>query len=209
MSALKKGLKVSPTVASSFCIRKKKELAMRPVLPDTFHSMDAVRENTHYPSDPSKARRLPDRLFPQTLEEANAGHCETPFHQALGPRLPLRVFHTHQGFVQRNNWIFEVLFPKCQSCLVSSSDVVFPRGVAAFFSCILWLPSISRGFLLSGPPVAFSFPQPCSFLCRPHTFLPSLLLRCPCIMPDRRRTSRCQPRRDPILLLLQCTHFLS
>ena len=92
MSALK-GLKVSPTstVACSLCIRKKKSSPCGPYFPGTFHSMDAVCRHTHDPSGPSEA----DRFLPQTLEEANARHCETPFHQALGPKLLIRIFHTH------------------------------------------------------------------------------------------------------------------
>ena len=75
-----------------------------------------------------------DRLFQQTLEEANARHCETPFHQALGPRPLVRFFHTHtlQGFIQRNNWIFEVL---CQNCdIVSFLPLMLSLRVGSQFS---------------------------------------------------------------------------
>ena len=122
MSALEKGLKVSPTgsVAGSFCIRKKMSSPRGPYVPGTFHSMDAVRKHTL--SIGSKSPPLRETLPPST-------RAETSF---------LRFFHTPQGFIQRNNWIFEVLFPKCSSCLVSSSDVVFTRGIVVFFfSCIL------------------------------------------------------------------------
>ena len=48
--------------------------------------------------------------------------------------------------------------------------------------------------MLSRSPAASSLPQPCSFRCKHRTALPSLLLRCLCTTPDRRHTSRSQPR---------------
>ena len=59
-----------------------------------------------------------------------------------------------------------------------------------------WLPSISRGFLLSGPPVA-------SQLCKHHINLPSLPLRCPCITLGRRCANQHPPKED-FTSLLQC-----
>ena len=114
MPALKKGLKVSPTktVAGSFFIIKKKRWPCGSYFPGTFHSMDAVRKHTLHP-DPSKAKRPPRSAFPTNF----GGSRRQPFArhfllQALGPRPPTRIFFTLQGFVQRNSWIFEVLFPK-------------------------------------------------------------------------------------------------
>ena len=72
-------------------------------------TLDAVLKHTLSIGWPNA---LPNRLFPQTLEEANARHCEAPFHQSPGPRPPIRIFNPFQGLVQNNNWIFEVLFPK-------------------------------------------------------------------------------------------------
>ena len=43
------------------------------------------------------------RLLPQTSEEAN---------KVLEVETFNIIFHTLQGFVKRNNWIFEVFFPK-------------------------------------------------------------------------------------------------
>ena len=113
MSTLMKGLKVSlpGATAGSFSNQKEKELVVWPALP------------LHIP---------PNRLFPQTLEEASASHCKTLLPPTTRPRPPKRFFHTLQGFVQCHIWIFEVLFPKCSSCLVSSQDVVFTRGVVVF-----------------------------------------------------------------------------
>ena len=144
---------------------------------------------------------LPDRLFPQTLEETNARHCETLFHQALGPRPPVRIVHTIQGFIQRNNWIFEVLFPKCSSCLVSSPHVVFTRGVVVFFSCILGCLHFPEGFCFLGLLWLLYSHSPTHFFVRTVHFSPSLLLRCLCTTPDRRRASHNLPRGDPIFLL--------
>ena len=72
-----------------------------------------------------------------------------------------------------------------------------------FFSRLLDCLHFPEGFLLSGPPVASSLPQPCSFPCRLHTYLPSLPLRCLYTTPDRRQTSQHQPGEDPIFLF-QC-----
>ena len=62
-----------------------------------------------------------------------------------------------------------------------------------------WLPSLSTGLLLSGPPVASQLPQP-SFLCKHHIALPSLLLRCLYTTPGRRRASQHLQGRTPPLL---------
>ena len=74
--------------------REEKELAMRPVLPwhIPLHGGCAQTHTIHRIQIGPNA--LPDRLFPQTLEEANARHCETPFRQALGPRPLIQIFHT-------------------------------------------------------------------------------------------------------------------
>ena len=72
-------------------------------------------------------------------------HCETPFRQAHGPRPLIRISHTHtfQSFTQCSDRIFDVLFPKCSSCLVSPQDAVVTHWIVVFFSRILG----SCGFL--------------------------------------------------------------
>ena len=97
-------------------------------------------------------------LSHELWKKAKARHCETPFRQALGPRPPIQNFHTLQDFVQRNNWIFEVLFPKCQSCLVSSFHIVFTREVVVSFCGILGCLHFPEGSCFFGPPVASSPP---------------------------------------------------
>ena len=97
MSALKKGLKVSPTgsIPCSFCIRKKKSSPCGPHFPGTFRSMD----NTRYPSDPSRARRPLRLAFPMNF--GGSQHLplrQRSFRQSLGPRPLIQIFHPYQGF---------------------------------------------------------------------------------------------------------------
>ena len=75
--------------------QEEKDLAVRPVLSwhlplhgrcAQAHTILRVQEGPN---------TLPDRLVPQTLEEASARHYETPFGQALGPRTLIQIFHTH------------------------------------------------------------------------------------------------------------------
>ena len=83
---------------------------------------------------------LPDPLFPQTLEEANARHCETPFHRSLGPRPSNTIFHTHTHFRALSSATIGSLMCSSQSANLVSflhPNVVFTRGVVVFFSCIL------------------------------------------------------------------------
>ena len=154
MSAPKKRLMVSPTcsVAGSFCIRKKKELLVLPILP--WHiPLHGYCVNTHYPSDPSRDKPLPHRLFTQTLEEDNARHCETPFHQSLGPRPLTRIFHPCKAL---SNATSEFLRSSSQSAdLVSFLLLMLSSRVGSWYSS----PWASCGFLT---------PQPCSFLCKPR-----------------------------------------
>ena len=84
------------------------------------------------------------------MEEAHARHCEAPFHQSLGPRPLRRIFHTLQGFIQFHSWIFEVLFPKCSSCLVSSQDVVFTTWIVVFLSRVLGCLHLPKSFRFLG-----------------------------------------------------------
>ena len=108
MSALKKGLKVSlrGTVAGSFRIKKKKSSPCgRTSLAHSTPWMLCV--NTHFPSDPSWAKRRPI----SALKEANTGHRRTLHPQSLEPRPAGTNFNTFQSFVQCHNRIFEVLFP--------------------------------------------------------------------------------------------------
>ena len=96
--------------------------------------------NTQYPSNPSRARRPPR---PASLPSFERSHP-----QPLGDSI--LIFHALQGFIQRSSWIFEVLFPECQSCLVSSFDAAFTRGIVVFFSCILGCLHFPEGFCFLG-----------------------------------------------------------
>ena len=143
MSALMKGLKVSlpGATAGSFSNQKEKELAVWPALP------------LHIP---------PNRLSPQTLEEASASHCKTLLPPTTRPRPPKRIFHTLQGFVQCHIWIFEVLFPKCSSCLVLRR---------------CFLHAWSRSILLLHPWLpAFIFQRACAFWASCRFLTPTALL---------------------------------
>ena len=146
---------------------------------------------------PSSQRQTPSQIGFSTNFGGSQRHCETPLHQALGPR-PLRIFHTLQGLIQRNNWIFEVLFPKCSSCLDSSLDVVFTRGVVVFFSCILGCLHFPKGFCFLGLLWLLHTHCPAHF-CRRQTTLSSLFLQCPGTTPDRRRTNHDLPGEGPHL----------
>ena len=53
-------------------------------------AMCAVRKHTLSGQTP-----FPDRLFPQTLEDARARHYVTPIRLGLGPRPQIKSFHTH------------------------------------------------------------------------------------------------------------------
>ena len=85
MSAMKNDLKFSvpDTIAGSFRIRKK-ELGVRPVVP--WHIPLHGRKHTLSIGSKFGPNVLADRLFPQTLEEANTSHVERSRHKALGPR---------------------------------------------------------------------------------------------------------------------------
>ena len=121
----------------------------------------------------------PDRLFPQPLE-ANASHCKT----LLPPSTRAETSNTNCAhtsglffFFKIKNWIFEVVFQKCQSCLISSQDVVFAIRIVVVFSSILGYLHFPEVFCFLSL-LRLLYPQPCSFLCRPHITLPSLLHRC-------------------------------
>ena len=89
-------------------------------------SMDAVRKHTHYPSDPSRAKRPPRSASP------------TDFGGSL--RRPLEI-----------DRVFEVLFPQFQSRVTSSQNVVFvlwATKILSTISCRLHPPKCSR-FLTS------------------------------------------------------------
>ena len=110
--------------------------------------------NTHYPSDPSRAKRPSQIGFShRPLEEANAGHCKTLLPPSTRAETSKTNFpHTLQGFIQRPTWIFEVLVLFLPRMLSSRS------GVVVVLLLHPWLPSFSRGRLLSEPSCGFSTP---------------------------------------------------
>ena len=95
--------------------------------------------------------------------------------------------------VQRTTWILEMFFPQLQSLFISSRNVLFASGLL----------SQPTKLLRSGPPAASLHPQPCSFPCRSHTFIPNLLLGCLCTTLGSMHTSQHQPGDDPIFQV-QC-----
>ena len=89
MSALKKGLKVSPpgSFAGSFCLRKKKSSPCGPYFPGTFHLHGRLGVNTHHPSDPRWATSPPRSASPTTLEGSQRPPLENaPSTMLLEPR---------------------------------------------------------------------------------------------------------------------------
>ena len=136
-----------------------------------------------------------------TPEPTRSPVIATLLPQSFEPTSVL-IFNALCGFVQRNNWILGMFFPQLYSLFISSQNVVFASLVVTIF-----LP----GFAAFVAHKAFAFwascglftPQPCSFHCKTHTFLPSLLLRCLCTTPGRRHTSQHQPREGTIFLA-QC-----
>ena len=111
----------------SFVKRKKKSSPYGSYFPGTFHSVEAVRKRTL-----SRATRKGQSISSRTGRIGRRS-LQPRFHRSLEPTLAsVLIFHALWGFDQRNNWIFEVLFPKCLSCFVSSFAVVFSQIL--FFS---------------------------------------------------------------------------
>ena len=170
--AVKKGLKVSPTRHYRRLIlnQEEKELAVRPILPGTFHSMDAVRKHTlsigsewgQTPSQIGFSHTLWRKPTPATRAETSNTNFPHTHTSRLCPAQQL-----DRGGTLPKVLILSCFFPGC--CLHA-----WGRSILLLH---LWLPSFSRGLLLFGPPVASSPPQPCSLLCKHRTSLPSLLLR--------------------------------
>ena len=141
---------LSGTIAGSFWIRKKKELSMRPVLPWHIPPHGCCAQ-THHPSDPSRAKHPPRSAFPTKLwRKPTPAIARHSLHKALGPTPPVRILHTPQGFVQCHTQIFEVVFPKWWSGLVSP-----PRGIVVFS------PASLAAFIFQR---AFAFWASCGFL---------------------------------------------
>ena len=86
---------------------------------------------------PLKAKRPPRSASPTSSEGSQQQPLgNEPSLPSLGRRPSILTFHALHSFVQRNNWVFEVLFPKCYSCPVSHQDVVCTRGIVVFLSCL-------------------------------------------------------------------------
>ena len=196
MSPKKKGPK-APTPAPSESGRRRARHAARTSLVHSTQWMLCV--NTHYPSGPSGATRSPRSASSTHFEGSQHRPLETaPSTTHLGQDLLARIFNTFQSFIQCYNRIFEVFFPKCSSCLVSSQDVVFPLRIAVLFSRILGCLHFPEGVCFLGLLWLLNTPQPCTFLCKNHTTLSNLLLHC---LYDtklgRRRANLRLPKEDP------------
>ena len=133
------------TVAGSFRIRKKNSSPGGPYFPGTFHSMDAVRKPTLSIGSNWCPNALPKSAFPTNFRGNQRPPLRGTFHRSLAPRTMIRIFHSFQGCVQRNSWIFEVLFPK----VLILSRVFTISCLHAWRRSIFlpppWLPSFSRG----------------------------------------------------------------
>ena len=97
MSALKQELKVSlpGNVAGLLLNQEEKELAMRPVLPWLIPLLGCCAQTHTVHRIQVGPNALPDRLFPQTLEEANASHCKTLAPQSTRAQTSFLEFSTH------------------------------------------------------------------------------------------------------------------
>ena len=176
--------------------QEENELAVRPILPwhIPFHGRCAQIYLVYRIQVGPNA--LPDRLFPQTLEEASARHHETTLHQKLEPRPP-KHFSTHFKALSNATTGYLRCYSQSANLVLFLPEMLSLRvEVVVFFSGIFGCLHFPEGsvFLAS---CGFFTPQPCSFLCQHRMTLPSLLLRCLCTTPDRKRTGRNQPRGDP------------
>ena len=72
--------------------------------------------------------------------------CDTIHRIQVGPRPLIRNFYPFQGFAQRDNRVFEVLFQMCQSCLASSLILSLRVGSKYYSACILCCLNFPGGF---------------------------------------------------------------
>ena len=81
------------------------------------------------PSDPSGATRPPRSASSTNLEGSHHQTLENaPSAKYSGQDLQARIFNTLQSFIQCHERIFEVLFPKCSSCLALSPTMLSSRS---------------------------------------------------------------------------------
>ena len=123
--------------------------------------------NTHYPTDPSRAKRPPN-------SEANTSHCQTLFPQSTRAKTS-SANSPHQC----HSWISKVLFPMVPilSCFSPGCCLQSCLLLHAFLG-LLWLLNLH---------------SPAHFCVSILYLSPSLLLRCLCTTPDRRRASQYLP----------------
>ena len=155
MSALKKGLNASltGTVHGSFLIKKKKSSPCGPYFSGTFHSMDAVRKYTL--SIGSKWSQTPSQIgFSHKLwRKPTPAITRHPSTKLSGRELPIRILHTLQSFypVPQSD-LLKCSFPKVLILSCFSPGCSLHAWDRSFLLLHPWLPSVSRGLLLSGPP---------------------------------------------------------
>ena len=115
------------------------------------HSIPWTRcANTHYPSDPSWAKRPPPQIgFSHKLwrKPTPAITRHPSAKQALGPRPLIQIFHTH--------------FRALSSATIGSLRCSSQSANLVLF--LPWLPSFPRGLQLFGPPAASSPHSPAHF----------------------------------------------
>ena len=99
-------------------------------------------------------------------------------HRALGPRPPVRILHTLQGFVLCHKWIFGT------------------QRIVVLFSRILGRLHLPVGFCFLGLLWLLNTHSPAHFFVSIKKALTSLFLRCLETTPDRRCASQHQPRED-------------
>ena len=127
--------------------------------------MDAVRKHTHYPSDPSGTRRPPKSAFPTNFGRSQQQLLENaPSSKHSGPDL-YNQSSTHFRVLSNATIGSLRCSSQCANLVLFLPRMLSTRGVVVFFSCILGRLHFLEGFLIFGPPVASSLPQPCSFLC--------------------------------------------
>ena len=129
------------------------------------------------PTDPNRAHHLPTSVCPTSLAPCPSPLRHRPltanFTKSFEPTpASVLTFHALQGFVQRNNRIFEVLLPQLLPSLISSQNVVFAHRVMEIFLPVFGCHHGPKGFR-SLTLTVFLPLLPYSYLCNALPPIPS------------------------------------